>query len=255
MDAVSAIILGLLQGVTEWLPISSQGQVMSFSVTLLDITAEQALAYAIWLHIGTLLAATIYFRRDVSEIITYRDRDMFRWIFLASLATGVTALPLYMFLKEAVSVAEASALVLMIGLLLVFSGVLQRGASATEGKTEPNDRNAIVTGLMQGLSTLPGVSRSGTTVSALLLQGFDAERSFYLSFLMSIPAVFAAEIVLGLDDGIVFSGWSLLAVAVSFVVGYLTLDRLLEFAKRATFWKFCVGFGIFLILIYISQAL
>jgi undecaprenyl-diphosphatase len=228
---------------------------MSFSVTLLDITSEQALSYAIWLHLGTLLAAVIYFRREIYEIATYNDKDMFRWLLLASLATGVTALPLYIFIREAVSAAEASAILLMIGLLLIFSGVLQRSAKLSRGGMEINDRNAIVTGLLQGFSILPGVSRSGTTVSALLLQGFDAERSFYLSFLMSVPAVFAAEIVLGIDGGASFSSWSLLAVAVSFAVGYMTLESLIGLAKKASFWKFCLGFGILLVLVYLVQVL
>jgi len=254
LDAFTAILLGLLQGITEWLPISSQGQLMSLSVAVLDITAEQALSYAIWLHLGTLLAATLYFRRKVFEIITYSDRQTFRWLFIASSATGITALPLYYFLKETVSVAEASVIILMIGVLLVLSGLLQKSAAPSKDHIDINDRNAFVTGLTQGLSILPGVSRSGTTVSALLLQGFTAERSFYLSFLMSIPAVFAAEVVLGLDEGLAFSGWSLLAVAVSFFVGYITLGRLIELAKTATFWKFCLGFGIFLILVFFSQA-
>ena len=255
LDAFSAIILGILQGVTEWLPISSQGQVMSVSVELLGISAKQALSYAIWLHLGTLIAAALYFRGAVFNVISYKDKETFRWLFLASLATGITALPLYIFIKEAVSLSEASVIILMIGLLLVVSGLLQKSASSSMEAREINDRNAVVTGLMQGLSILPGVSRSGTTVSALLLQGFSAERSFYLSFLMSIPAVFAAEIVLGLDEGISMSGWSLMAVAISFLVGYLTLEKLIDLAKNASFWKFCIGFGIFLILLFIMQVL
>lgn len=255
MDAFSAILLGIIQGFTEWLPISSQGQLMSFSITFLDITAEQALSFSIWLHVGTLLAATLYFRRDIVDVLSYRDRRMFRWLFVASICTGVTALPLYLFLKEAVSISQASILLLLIGAMLLLSGALQRRAVASERKAEICDRNAIITGLMQGLSVLPGISRSGTTVSALLLQGFEADRSFYLSFLMSIPAVFAAEIVLGVDDGVMISAWSLLAVAVSFVVGYLTLERLIGYAKGASFWKFCIGFGSFLIALYLVQVM
>ena len=246
-----AIFLGLVQGITEWLPISSQGQLMSYSVTLLDITAEQALSYSIWLHIGTLMAAIIYFRDEIFNILTLRDKGMFRWLFIASLSTGITAVPLYIFIKSAISTYEASFILLLIGIMLILTGFLQRNVSESAGQKRMDDKSALLTGLAQGFSILPGISRSGTTVSVLLIQGFRAERSFSLSFLMSIPAVMGAELVLGADGGATVSYGSLLAVLVSFVVGYVTLERLINYAKKANFWKFCMGFGIFLIVLFI----
>ncbi|MBN1159623.1 MAG: undecaprenyl-diphosphate phosphatase [Candidatus Diapherotrites archaeon] len=251
MDWIVAIVLGVLQGIAEWLPISSQGQVMAFSMALFNTPATEALKYAVWLHVGTLIAATIYFRKTIIELLQLKDKKLLKWLIIATLSTGITAAPLYLFLKHTVSVAQASFVLLLIGILLIVTGILQKKVKESAHKKETNSQNAIITGLAQGLSVLPGISRSGTTVAALLFQGFSAEKSFVLSFLMSIPAVLAAEIIFGLDEGFALDPFAFLAMLIALVVGYITLEKLIEFAKKASFWKFCIGFGIFLILIFL----
>jgi len=251
MDWIVAIILGVLQGIAEWLPISSQGQVMAFSMALFNTPATEALKYAVWLHIGTLIAATIYFRKTIIEVLQLKDKKLLNWLIIATLSTEITAAPLYLFLKHTVSVSQASFVLLLIGILLIITGILQKKVKESTHNKKINTQNAIITGLAQGLAVLPGISRSGTTVAALLLQGFSAEKSFVLSFLMSIPAVLAAELIFGLDEGFALGPFAFLAMLIALVVGYITLEKLIEFAKKASFWKFCVGFGIFLILLFL----
>jgi undecaprenyl-diphosphatase len=98
---------------------------------------------------------------------------------------------------------------------------------------------------MQGLALLPGVSRSGTTVSALLLRGHEAEESLRLSFLLSIPASLGASLRVLLESGVpaVSPAEAGLALVVSAVVGYLTVGALVALVRRVAFWAVCVGFG------------
>jgi len=105
--------------------------------------------------------------------------------------------------------------------------------------------DAVLVGVLQGLAVLPGVSRSGTTVSALLLRGHEGEASLRLSFVLSIPAALGAGVLVVLDEGLptVDPGPAALALAVSAAVGYLTVGALVRLVGRVAFWQVCVGFG------------
>ncbi|MFB6308531.1 MAG: undecaprenyl-diphosphate phosphatase, partial [Haloarculaceae archaeon] len=166
---------------------------------------------------------------------------------VATVATGVTGLPAYLLLEAAVSELEGGAFVALIGGMLVVTGLLQRFADALAlgDRSTPDWLDALVVGGLQGIAVLPGVSRSGTTVSALLLRGHDGEASLRLSFLLSIPAALGANALVLLDEGVpaISPSAALLALAVSAVVGYLTVDALVRLVRRVPFWSVCVGFG------------
>ena len=247
MDLFQSLFLGFLQGVFEWLPISSQGQVAVLAMEFLGITAELALKYAIFLHIGTLISAIIYFRKDILEILKMKNKEMSKFLGVAVLATVVTAGPSWVFLK---GISEnVFLLTLAIGVFLIITGLLQKFVKR-KGDAKLGLKNAVFLGLGQGFAVLPGISRSGITTSVLLFEGFDPEKAFKLSFLLSIPSVFLGELAFGIFEGIVIDLNAVFAVGVAAVVGFVSIDLLLKAAKRINFSIFCIVFG----LVYVGLA-
>jgi undecaprenyl-diphosphatase len=252
-----AILLGLLQGVLEWIPVSSEGGVALASTVATGVSPAAATRLALFLHAGTAVAATAYYRTEVRTIL-HSIRQLSRrpfadetadlsFIVIATLATAVTGLPAYMALDAAVSELEGGLFLALVGGLLVVTGLLQRFAAALSlGEREiPNWIDAVLVGVLQGLAILPGVSRSGTTVSALLLRGHEGESSLRLSFLLSIPAALAANALVLVDDGVpaIEPLPAVVALAVSALVGYLTVDALVRLVRQVPFWAVCTVFG------------
>lgn len=231
----------------EWLPISSQGSLVLLMVALLGLEPTDALNLSVYLHLGTGLAALTYFRRDVARTLrraSEPDQRLFRFLVVATVMTGVLGLPLFMFARMTSIYGEA--LLGLTGIALISTGMVERSARMRGARTAENLslREGILLGLVQGFSAIPGVSRSGVTTSALLLKGFSGEEAFRISFLMSVPAVFAAALGLTAVGGIPTLGLSfLVAVAASFLSALLSIDLLLRVARRVRFWSLCMALG------------
>ncbi len=241
---IEYLILGLLQGVTEWLPVSSQGQTVLVS-QLFGMPVARSLDLSIWLHTGTLLAATVYFRHDLMGLLKAERRNLLGFLIISTALTALVGGPLYLLFAGAFSDLAGEAVIAFVGLLLIVTGLVQRSAAPSTREGEgAGGRDAAVAGLLQGLSALPGISRSGITTSALLLRGFSANAALRLSFLMSIFAVSAAEIGLHIRGGFIVSGQAAIAMAGAFATGLLTIDVLLRVAHRIEFWKFLVLLGL-----------
>jgi len=258
VEHLLAILVGLLQGVLEWLPVSSEGAVAIATTAVAGATPADATRLALFLHAGTALSALAYYRETIWGLLLdlpeWRPQSAFgegtadlSFLAVATLATGATGIPLYLALSEAVSVLEGGAFVALIGGLLVLTGLVQRyaGAVALGERNRPDLTDAVLVGGLQGFAILPGVSRSGTTVSALLLRGHEGETSLWLAFVLSIPAALGANLLVVVDDGVpsVSPDAALLALAVSAVVGYLAIGALMRVVRRIQFWAVCVGFG------------
>ncbi|MHB9287860.1 undecaprenyl-diphosphate phosphatase [Halobacteriales archaeon Cl-PHB] len=252
-----AVVVGLLQGILEWLPVSSEGSV-ALALTLLDRPADAATRYALFLHLGTAVAAATYYSADLvaelrrvpdwnpSSAFEGNNANITFWG-VATLVSGVVGVGGYLVLEEIATAIAGGAFVAVIGGLLLVTGLFMRTAEtrAVAPRESPGPLDAVVVGVLQGLAVLPGVSRSGTTVSALLLRGHDGEESLRLSFVLSVPAAAGAGLLVFLDEGIpaISPGVAVVAIAVSAVVGYLTVDALVRVVRRVAFWKVCVGFG------------
>ncbi len=252
MDFLSAIIYGILQGLLEWLPISSQGNIIGL-LSFLGTDPSQALKLAIFLHAGTMFAAIVYFRKEIIEILKWKSnekKEIGKFVFIATIATGVTGLPMYLFLDHIASFG-VTAILLLLSLMLFITGILQlKKVHKIDGKI--NKKNAIIAGLAQGFSILPGISRSGITTSTLIFRGFDAEKSFKLSFLMSIPAVFFAQILFGITKGFIIDTNSIIALFVAFFIGLISISILFKIVKKINFAYICFGLGlIYLIAIFL----
>ncbi len=270
-EILSYVIIGVIQGILEWLPISSQGGLVIYLSNFLNISSQLSLNYSILLHTGTLLAATVYFWKEITSILSFKnlsllfkhnfkllslkedENDFFllRFIFIAVIVTLMVSGPIYFLMRSNLSNINILLINLIIGVLLIITGFLIFFSKKyfTHNSTL-SIKNSFLLGLFQGFSILPGLSRSGLTTSLLLFRGFSPEKAFRISFLLSIPTILIGEIALLLFNGIFFSHYILISIVVSFIVGYLTIDLLIRFAKNINFSYFCFLFGLLYILSY-----
>jgi len=273
-EFVVGVLVGLVQGVFEWLPISSEGNV-AVALRALGRSPDAAVGYALFLHVGTALSATAYYREEFRDVLAgaggwrpstaFGEHATLSYLGVAMAVSGVVGIAAYAALDAVVDALAGGAFVALVGVLLILTGVLQRtagvdvagdGSGENDGRgqddgsaganRDPDAVDAVFVGAMQGIAILPGVSRSGTTASALLFRGHDGESAFRLSFLLSVPAALAAGALEFVQHGGLpgtAPGPTLVAVAVAAVVGYLTIDALMRVVERVSFWLVCVALG------------
>ena len=205
MHIFEVIILGLVQGLTEFIPVSSSGHLVLFHEVL--NVKDTGLLFDVALHLGTLLALLIYFKNDLIEIVRgffsgkQRDKNL---VFLLAVAT-VPAVISGVLLETAAETTFRSPTVVMITLGLF--GIVMLLAERAAKKLKQNDlekvtlRQAVIIGLSQAIAVVPGVSRSGVTISAGLFAGLDRVAAARFSFLMAIPIILGAAAKVMLSDG------------------------------------------------------
>lgn len=246
-------IVAIIQGLVEWLPISSEGQAILFVYNFGSVPPEALVSVVIWLHLGTALAVIVRYPRDFFRIITLKDRTLFKLLLIATLATAIIGVPLYLLLKSSVTAFHGELINIMVGGLLLVTALFlflptRRETSDDMEPQEVDEKTAGLTGLVQGLSILPGLSRSGVTMSALLMQRVEKEKALWFSFLMSVPAVFAVlaiDILTGEVSAITIPLSELIVMEiVVFIVGLASMEALLRLARKIEFWKLCVVLGI-----------
>ena len=233
---IEYIFIAIVQGLLEWLPISSSGQIMIVAINLFGISEEQAFSLTIWLHLGTTLAVLLKFRGDFYRIIRTllprginvddTDIKMRNWIIYATIGTGITAVPLYFIFKivllDAFKAIQGDIITLFISGLLIFTGIIILKTKKIYGETgilESSKKNiqkdSTLSGLIQGFSILPGISRSGVTISAILLENYKQNEALKLSFLMSVPVVFASIIIdIIFGEGSIFGTLDLITILI-----------------------------------------
>ena len=251
------IILGIIQGFIEWLPISSQGNLVLFMVSFLGINEAEALSISVYLHTGTLISALIYFRKTFWNLLKAMPKYRFRtlgkrenrlitFLILSTLFTGIVGYPVFRLAK--IATGFGNLFFMLIGAALIFTGIVQRKAGnlGTRSIDDITMTDGLLLGVIQGLSAFPGVSRSGITISFLLFRRFDSESSLKISFLMSVPAVLAAEIGLNAMKGLPALGSVevILGCLASFIVGIISIDLLLRIARKVNMWILCLVLGL-----------
>jgi undecaprenyl-diphosphatase len=246
MDLFSIIVLGLVQGITEWIPISSKTQVTLVYLQVFDGSPSLVIPILLYSHLGTLLAASIYFRNEIKTILStilsnpfnYRTYATGKTGFLitALLFTGLVGIPILYIEKTTLPGLNGTSIFLLMGIGLILTGLLLFSQKKLQFRRSENVdwKDGVFTGLLQGLSTLPGVSRAGTTSTALIWRSFDSESAFRLSFLLSIPSVVMAEILFNLfsQTGNLPVMDGIFLTISSFIFGYLSLDIILYYVKR-----------------------
>jgi undecaprenyl-diphosphatase len=267
MDALQAIVLGIVQGLTEFLPISSTGHLRI--VPAFAGWDDPGAAFTAVTQLGTMAAILIYFREDLWRIVvaTLRSVRGDRWhsddldaklgwyIVLGTIPIGLVGLAL-----KSVIESGARSLYLIGAALIVFSFVILRAeAAGTQERPikEITPRDGLLIGVWQAMALIPGVSRSGATISGGLFLGFNRADAARYSFLLSIPAVVLSGLLelknVG-DKAHANAGVfpTALATILAFVVGYFTIDFLLKFVVRHSIAVFCsyrVALGVLVLIL------
>lgn len=250
------IVLGAIQGLTEWLPISSKGCVMAAKVYFFhsNESINELINYALILHLGTFFAAVIYFWTDITAIVKSAfsaphggstARSLLIFLVITTLLTALGQFIMTSSPALAYSAPHAKAVLMSIlAALFIVAGVLQiktdNGGRRPAGDAKITD--GIFLGFIQALAALPGFSRTGATMAALLLRGFDKDQALKLSFLMSLPVILISNIIRNYERIFIW-GPQWIGVLTAFIVGILSLKTILSLAKRVNFGGFLIFIG------------
>jgi undecaprenyl-diphosphatase len=254
LSIMDAIILGVVQGFTEWLPISSSGHLVIVQ-SLLGISVPAA--FDIVIMVGTILALILYFRQTLISLVRgifTGDRIALRYcsfIVIAGIGTALIGFSGKKFFEGLFYQP------FLVSCLLIVTGVFLFIASKAKPPAgEMTAKNALVIGIAQGIAVAPGISRSGSTIGAALLLGINAEDAAVFSFLIGIPAMTIASAVTFLEVPAAPVAFAPLAVSTvtAFVTGYASIGLLMKLLKENRFIIFayyCMGAGLlFAVLTY-----
>ncbi len=277
MNFVQAILMGIVQGLSEFLPVSSSAHLVFTSnfykvFKNIPIVAQsnEEVFFDIMLHLGTLIAVLIFFRKDVLDILralilACKKRDFSEhkaklalYIIAGTLVTIALALP---FNEVAEHLVYHPALVG--GLLIITGGVLFFSEYLSKKKDNKSDRvnlkQALLIGLAQGVAVLPGFSRSGWTMATGLFTGLDRQTSARYSFLLSIPIILGASMVypiikIDIAEAVGYNWLAILVgTVVSGIVGYLCIKYFMKFISKFSlnvFGYYCVIMGFFTLVFF-----
>jgi undecaprenyl-diphosphatase len=251
MEILVAIILGIVQGITEWLPVSSSGHLVLFQHFF---ALNVPIIFDIMLHIGSLLVILLFFRKEILELITgviNWDKEKLRIILMLIIATIPIAIVGYFFQSWIESVFNN---LRTVGFALLFTALLLFLSKYPEKKSRQLTYwKALIIGIAQAIAILPGVSRSGSTISSGMMLGIKKEDVARFSFLIFIPAILGALVLKIGDISVVSDVWPMIiGTIVSAIVGYFSLRLLMNIIKKDKFnWfsVYCLLLGIIVLII------
>ncbi len=238
---LEAIVWGLVQGVTEFLPVSSDGHLVLVPA-FLGIKGPDLTVTAV-LHLGTLVAIIAYFRRELRSLLRFRTDPYARRLLLL-LIIGTLPAFLALLVRDQVealqtSVTATAVFLLFNGAVLSVANWIRPGERRLEDARGPD---ALLVGTLQVLAILPGISRSGTTITTALARGFDRVEAARFSFLLGIPAITGAGLLelrtLATSTGVDPATW--VGVVVAAVTGYASIAFLLRMLARTGLWAYAV---------------
>ena len=246
MEIYQGILLGILQGITEFLPVSSSGHLV-LGQHFFNLT-EPMLAFDISVHMGTLAAIVIVFFKDIKNIClatlkpgsSKSDIKLLLLIITGCLPTAILGYAI----KTFENVIFSS--VLLVGCMLIITGIILQLTKKKQNAQISNQANSMTTsnftfksaffiGVCQGIAVIPGISRSGTTISAGLFAGLDRKMAAKFSFLLSIPAIIGAELLQlteSLGKPFIITKATIFGTLASFITGYIALVFLLRIVNK-----------------------
>ena len=256
MDIIKSIILGALQGITEFIPVSSSGHLL-VTRNLLGL-GEIPVLFDVLMHIPTLIVVLLVFRKKIIQILislfrifTYlikkekpniNDTENARLFLIILIATVSTALIGFAFNKMETIFSEipklVGALFIITGVLLIFSLLFKGSKDYSKLKF----KDGIITGIAQGIGVLPGISRSGITITASLFCGLKREKAGEYSFLISVPAILGALFIKIKDAPALNIQLHVLLIGLGtcFLIGLLSLFLLLQLIKKGRLYLFSI---------------
>jgi undecaprenyl-diphosphatase len=272
VDYWDAVVLGVVEGLTEFLPVSSTGHLTIAEKLLgLDVDDPAVTGYTAVIQMGAIAAVIVYFVRDIWSIIRtwtlglvkseYRghlDHRMGWYVIVATIPVGVVGL-----LAKDLITGDLRSLWVVAVALIAWSGVMwlaERVAAQDRPERDLGLRDAVAIGLAQAVALIPGISRSGATISVGLFRGLDRVTATRLSFFMAIPALLAAGVYELKDafSGDIGAGQAIVGIVVAFVVAYASIAWLLRFVANhsiAWFVPYRLGLGVLLLILLGSGVL
>jgi len=248
MTITSALLLGLLQGLTEFLPVSSSGHLV-LAQHILGYVGKDYLTFDVVVHLGTLLAVVIYFRKELATIISSSltkpdEGEGRRWILMiiiATIPTGIIGIGLEDWFKSIFSNPRLVAGMLLLTALILVLADLRKIKG--EGDKRLSLPRSLLIGIAQGLAIIPGISRSGSTIATAIFTGLEPAIAARFSFMLSIPAILGAT-VLEFDEISVIATQQISAYIIgfisSFLAGYAAIDILLRLVIKRKLWWFSI---------------
>ncbi|MBX5326217.1 MAG: undecaprenyl-diphosphate phosphatase [Candidatus Bathyarchaeia archaeon] len=249
------IILGIIQGITEWLPVSSSGHLVLVQEFF---QIKQPLVFDVMLHFGTLIVILVVFRRDIERILKALTRRDFAsedgklagYVIIGTIPAVIIGYLFHDFFQSLFQNALA------VSVALLFTGCLLFVSERRLGNRPLGFVDSVLIGVAQAVSIIPGISRSGATISAGLLRGVEKERVFRFSFLLSVPVILGATAFEAKNIAVQEADFAamFLGMIVSIVVGYFALKALMKIVLQRRFHYFAyycwvLGLGVIVLLL------
>jgi len=253
MDYIQALILGIIQGLTEFLPVSSSGH-LELGKAILGSVPEENLTFTVVLHFATALSTILVFRKDITQLIMgliqFKNNDEFK--FSLKIVLSMIPAALVGVLLEDELDAMFNGNVFFVGCMLILTaGLLLLADKAKNTGKALSKKNAFIIGISQAIAILPGISRSGATISTAVLLGVDKEQSARFSFLMVVPLIFGkiAKDILGGEINL--SSSETMPMLVGFIAAFMTgllactwMIKLVKNSKLSYFSVYCLIVGL-----------
>ena len=256
MTIIESLILGIVQGLTEFLPVSSSGHLEIVKAILGDTSVpEESLLMTVVLHAATALSTIVIFRKEISELVMglfqFKNNDQFKYS-LKIVASMIPAAVIGVLFDEEIESLFGGQLLLVGCMLILTAGLLFLADKAKKTNKAVSMPNAITIGIAQAIAILPGISRSGATISTAVLLGIDREKAARFSFLMVVPLILgkvAKDMLSGdIASSQIESASLIVGFLAAFLAGLVACKWMIALVKKSqlkyfSFYCFAVGLG------------
>tara|TARA_Y100000389_G_C17468620_1_gene528112 strand:- start:2590 stop:3381 length:792 start_codon:yes stop_codon:yes gene_type:complete len=254
MSVIESLILGIIQGLTEFLPISSSGHLeLGKAIFGSETIGQESLFLTLVLHLGTALSTVVVFRKDIMDLLkgifSFKKNDSHKFM-LKIIISMIPAVIVGLFFEKQISVLFDKNLFL-VGSMLVLTGIILFWAERVPKTTgEVSNQKALLIGLIQAIAIFPGISRSGSTIAGALIFGVDREKAARFSFLMVLPLIFGGMAKSLLDFNGVPEQFEttpiVLGFFASFITGIFACKWMIDLVKKSqliyfSFYCFILG--------------
>jgi len=278
-NSLLAIILGVIQGCLEWVPVSSEAFLMIYLISVVKLDPSTALAISLLLHFSTMLTVLLFFKKEFKEALNtlintlnrdkennIRGKSVFRLLWTSLLGSAISGGAIFILYINLLAIVEESFLELaglvtlaLIGITMIVTGLIMRKSfKGFKSLEDLNYMDGLLGGLIQGLAVIPGISRSGVTLTFFLYRKLKKEDAIVCSFLIYVPAVILSTsyYLLSGDISNIIRDVNVLFLSMAFIssfaISLLTIKSFVYMAEKLSFSKFLILFGLLIFLFNFS---
>lgn len=278
-NSLLAIILGVIQGCLEWVPVSSEAFLMIYLISVVKLDSSTALAISLLLHFSTMLTVLLFFKKEFKEALNtlintlngdkennIRGKSVFRLLWTSLLGSAISGGAIFILYINLLAIVEESFLELaglvtlaLIGITMIVTGLIMRKSfKGFKSLEDLNYMDGLLGGLIQGLAVIPGISRSGVTLTFFLYRKLKKEDAIVCSFLIYVPAVILSTsyYLLSGDISNIIRDVNVLFLSMAFIssfaISLLTIKSFVYIAEKLSFSKFLIFFGLLIFLFNFS---